>query len=68
MLKYVLRTDELISEDGEKYISFGINVPGEQLSFPDISLRKEKIIKLIDTCNRLDLSPEHLEDVISDVI
>lgn len=37
-------------------------------SVPDILLDRNRMQELINTCNKLKLSPKHIMDVISDII
>ena len=63
--------------DGESRISYGVAVyddPETQgtasiiHSISDISSDYEAIANLVSTCNRLQLSPFHLSDVIDDFL
>ena len=64
--KYVLRKDEVTDEDGSTHIGYGISVPSEDISIPDIFLDLSSAEDLIDRCNKYKLSTLHLYDVISD--
>lgn len=66
--RYILREDKLLDENGQEYISFGIDYPEERISIPDIFLERAKAEIFVKTCNDLDLSPIHLQDVIQDVL
>ena len=58
--------------DGYKYTGYGICVKnmstGESRSFSDISVSRKDIEELSDRCNRLQLDPIHIEDVIDDFL
>ena len=58
--------------EGYEYTGYGICVrnaeTGESTSFRDISVRREEVEELINRCNKLQLDPIHIEDVIEDFI
>ena len=58
--------------EGYKYTGYGICVEntatGESRSFKDISVRRKEIEELSDRCNRLQLDPIHIEDIIDDFL
>ncbi len=55
-----------IEVEGENYITYGIY--GETVSVADISTDRERVEKLAELCNRLDLSEIHLIDVAEDFV
>ena len=55
-----------IEVEGENYITYGIY--GETASVADISTDRERVEKLAELCNRLDLSEIHLIDVAEDFV
>ena len=55
-----------ITIEGENYITYGIY--GETVSVADISTDRERVEKLAELCNRLDLSEIHLIDVAEDFV
>ena len=57
--------------DGANYISYGIGceIAGE-LSFAveDLCLSKARVENLVDLCNKLNLDPIHIDDVVEDFL
>lgn len=68
MKNYLLRTDEVIDEENNTHTVYGVDVPTEHISIPDIFCDRARAEKFVDTCNTLDLSPIHIFDVIEDVV
>ena len=71
--KYVYSVVESNCEvEGYKYVGYGICVTkvstGDSRSFCDISVRRGEVEALADRCNRLELDPIHIEDVIDDFL
>ena len=64
---YTLRTDTVRSDLEQPITVYGINVDGS-LSIPDIFTSKPDAEKFIFLCNRLNLSPDHIYEVIDDVL
>ena len=58
--------------EGYKYTGYGICIKntdtGESRSICDISVHRKDIEELSDRCNRLQLDPIHIEDVIDDFL
>ena len=58
--------------DGYKYTGYGICIKnrdtGESRIISDISVRRKDVEELIERCNRLELDPIHIEDVIDDFL
>lgn len=67
-----LLTEGIYVNDGETHKGYGIsiadrsNIPGIFVTYDDISTNKEKVENLIFLCNKLELYPVHLNDVIED--
>ena len=55
-----------ITIEGENYITYGIY--GETVSVDDISTDRERVEKLAELCNRLDLAEIHLINVAEDFV
>ena len=68
MEKYVLRTDKVIDEENVTHTVYGVDVPSENISIPDIFCDLACAEKFVETCNKLELSPLHLRDVIDDIL
>ncbi len=75
-VKYTV-TEDKYEHNGKARTAFGIdaflyengvlnNTPC--VSIRDITSSKEDITSLVDTCNRLDVSQEHIYDVIEDFL
>ena len=45
-----------------------MNLAQTILLYPDVSMDREKMYRLVDLMNELQLSPNHLEDVIEDFL
>ncbi len=69
--------EELYELRGNSRISYGIvvydNTDEESTatileSIEDVTSDKEKLADLLEKCNALELSPEHLKDVVEDFI
>ena len=58
--------------DGYKYRGYGICVKnrdtGDSRCIHDISVRRNEVEELIERCNRLQLDPVHVDDVIDDFL
>lgn len=68
MNKYILRNDTVTDENGHQYTAYGVDVPTEQISIPDIFCDRTRAENFVNTCNKLDLSPIHIFDAIEDAI
>lgn len=55
-----------IDEYGKSRTVYGIELPDVNISIKDVFCKKEEAETFIEKCNRLDLSPIHLYDVIDD--
>ncbi len=56
-------------DDGESYTTYGIKIfeNNKLIKFvPGVFLNKTEAVKFVNTCNRIQLSPIHLEEFIED--
>ena len=70
---YCIREDICRDEDGTLIPVYGIEVfdgqsPTPLLSYRDLFTRRRQAEELIELCNRLELDPVHLNDVIEDAM
>lgn len=65
---YKLRTDTVLTEQGTFATVYGIEAPDQNISIPDIFTSKPAAEEFVKLCNRLDLSPEHVYEVIDDLL
>ena len=56
------------SEDVECYGISCFEDGKEIVRYEDVLLDKEEMIKFVDTCNSLELSPEQLPDALEDLL
>lgn len=63
---YKLIETTITDENGKQYSSYGIM--HESKTVKDISLDKEKILKLIKACNEGNLSTLHIDDIVEDFL
>ena len=73
MILYRLRKDNFSHPDAGYYSSYGIDAIGETSEAPirsilDISTEKEPLENLVLLCNKLQLDPLHLDDVVKDFL
>ncbi len=61
-----LNKSTIIDEDGNEIETYGITC-GERV-VKDISTDKQKVEVLIDKCNKNNVSPIHLDDIIDDFL
>ena len=65
-------TEGYFNVESDTHIGYGISVKDfknhQSLNFNDISIDKDKIVKLISLCNELHLDPIHIKDVIDDFL
>lgn len=66
--KYILRSSEVVDEEEHTHTVYGIDVPTEHISIPDIFTDRATAVKFVNTCNELELSTIHIYDVIEDVL
>lgn len=70
-MKYYIIKDSFLSENGEIYITYGIELREKKRvikRISDISMSKRKIKNLCKLCNRLNLDEIHFADVAEDFI
>lgn len=70
---YQIREDLFCDEDGTLVPIYGIEVfspssPTPLFSYSDLFTRRHQAEELIALCNRLELDPVHLIDVIEDAL
>ena len=63
---YKLIETTITDENWKQYSSYGIM--HESKTVKDISLDKEKILKLIKACNEGNLSTLHIDDIVEDFL
>lgn len=56
------------SDDHIDYIGYGIRDNDSDLLINDITTDKKKLEELVDTMNRLQVSPIHVRDIIEDFL
>lgn len=64
---YKLRTDTILTEQGIPVTVYGITLD-RSLSIPDIFTSRPAAEEFIKLCNRLELSPLHIYEVIDDLL
>lgn len=71
MYEYKLTKGEYIVE-GISHVGYGITLKSDvsqcAVSFSDITVDREEAARLVELCNKLQLSPIHLKDVIDDFL
>ena len=70
-MKYFVTKDEYESEEGERYVGYGISVIDNDKvvkSVSNISCSVKLVKKLCDICNKLKLDNEQLNDVVEDFL
>lgn len=69
---YCLRQDEVYNESGRKYLAYGIDVLDDGgcvlKSVSDVFFNLKEAENFVEICNKKQLDPIHLEDVVMDVI
>ena len=72
---YEINEKSLIGEDGEKYISFGVDCFEAENGFKklvnqvvDISVDLHRVKEFVDKLNEVKLSPECLYDAVEDFV
>lgn len=66
--KYQVRVDKILDESDREILVFGIDIPEMQMSIPNIFTTRTAADRFVRLCNRLDLSPIHIHDVIEDIL
>lgn len=70
-ISYLSETGSFKNEDGKNYTAYNILVKRNNIimtRFSDVFFNKEAAMHFVDMCNRLNLDPLHVADVIDDVI
>ena len=62
---YIL-TSKIIEIEGKTAVTFGISCG--TVSIDDVSTDRVEMVNFIDKCNRLELSPTHLFEVVEDFL
>ncbi len=71
MIRYKMRKDRLVSEDGVKYIAYGVDAYEglrKVKSIKDITLDKRQMAKQIKVWNRCHIGLNHLEQVVQSFV
>ncbi len=71
MIKYRSIREEMFSDEIGSYISYGIELAdGDNVvrKISDVSTDEETVSHLVLLSNELNLSPIHIDDVISDIL
>lgn len=71
MIRYRMRKDKLVSEDGVEYIAYGVDAYSwfiKVKSIKDISLYKNQLARQIKEWNRCRISLEHLQQVVASFV
>ncbi|MBC8571194.1 hypothetical protein [Zongyangia hominis] len=70
MRRYEIVEESVVSPGIGSYTALDVVVEqgDEQYRFCNLNLAKPKLAKLVDLCNRLDLSPIHFDEVLEDFI
>ena len=63
---YTINESKVTDEENEIILSYGISFGEKQIK--DISVNKTKIETLVNLCNKNNLSPIHIYDVIDDFL
>lgn len=66
--KYRIRKDHIQDEQGNTHVVYGIEVPSEGISIPDIFFDEDQATKFVFLCNSLKLSTIHIMDVVNDLL
>ena len=68
-MNYIINETKIKNENNKEISTYGItyiNKPNMVIS--DISINKKKVENLVELCNKNNLSPLHLMDVIDDFL
>lgn len=68
MNQYQLRTDTIPDDSGSLHTVYGIELPNEGISVPNVFTNESDASRFAELCNALDLSPIHLPEVIEDLL
>ena len=71
MFRYLLMQERLTNPEIGAYETFGIRIVdgtnAEIRVISDISLEKNVVLQLCEDCNRFELDPIHIDDIIEDL-
>lgn len=65
---YKVTQDLVTNENDQTYTAFGIEYPEEDLYIPDVFFDRERAEEFVALCNKLDLTPLHIFDVLEDIL
>ena len=65
--RYSVHSDTVLDEQNHPHTVYGLNILGAE-PIPDIFTDQAEAEKLSSLCNRLDLSPIHIWEVIEDIL
>lgn len=73
MKKYRMVEEALTDPELGSYTTYGIRAEGpleddSDVQISDVSLSKQVVEELVERCNRLELDPIHLRDVVEDTV
>lgn len=68
MVLYKLRIDKVKDEQNRTHDVYGVDVFQRVQSVPDIFTDDQSAERFVNLCNRLQLAPIHLNDVIEDAL
>lgn len=66
--KYQVRIDKILDDSNNECLVFGIDIPALGKSIPNIFAERHAADYFVRLCNRLDLSPIHIFEVIDDLL
>ena len=64
---YSVRSDTFTDDQNQQHTVYGLDILGAD-SIPNIFTTKAEAEQFSSLCNRLDLSPIHIHDVIDDIL
>ena len=71
MFRYLLMQERLVDLEIGAYETFGVRIVDDTDTeirvISDISLEKNVVLQLCEDCNRFELDPIHIDDVIEDL-
>ena len=63
---YIVFEQEILVEESQSRITYGIEHQGGQERIGDLSVEKNEVERLADWMNRMEISPIHMQDVAED--
>lgn len=63
---YKINETKIIDSEGKEISSYGITF--ENVEIKDISINKDIIVKLIEKCNKFNVSKLHMYDIVEDFL